>query len=88
MTTADIDRAVHDAVIHVGAYPSPLGYGLFPKSCTTSVNNVIARASPLKCYEPDAHGQTGFQTSMQTFDLVEVLSVAAHYTRKTSSIST
>ena len=45
VTTADIDRAVHDAVTHVGAYPSPLGYGLFPKSCTTSVNNVIARAS-------------------------------------------
>ena len=26
-----------------GAYPSPLGYSSFPRSCTTSVNNVIAR---------------------------------------------
>jgi methionyl aminopeptidase len=30
-------------VLAKGAYPSPLGYSLFPRSCTTSVNNVIAR---------------------------------------------
>lgn len=46
VNTADIDRAVHAAVIDTGAYPSPLGYGLFPKSCTTSVNNVIAHGIP------------------------------------------
>jgi hypothetical protein len=34
---------VHEFIIERGAYPSPLGYSSFPKSCTTSVNNVIAR---------------------------------------------
>lgn len=43
MTTNDIDQAVHEAIVAKGAYPSPLGYGCFPRSCTTSVNNVIAR---------------------------------------------
>jgi methionyl aminopeptidase len=45
VTTNDIDQAVHEMVIGKGAYPSPLGYSLFPRSCTTSVNNVIARKS-------------------------------------------
>lgn len=43
MTTNDIDAAVHESIIARGAYPSPLGYSCFPRSCTTSVNNVIAR---------------------------------------------
>lgn len=34
---------MHEFIIERGAYPSPLGYSSFPKSCTTSVNNVIAR---------------------------------------------
>ncbi|CAK9781955.1 uncharacterized protein COLE_01619 [Cutaneotrichosporon oleaginosum] len=43
MTTDDIDAVVHEMAVKHGAYPSPLGYSHFPRSCTTSVNNVIAR---------------------------------------------
>lgn len=32
-------------IVAKGAYPSTLGYGSFPRSCTTSVNNIIARKS-------------------------------------------
>ncbi|KAF9600282.1 hypothetical protein IFM89_005868 [Coptis chinensis] len=32
VTTDEIDKAVHKMVIDAGAYPSPLGYGGFPKS--------------------------------------------------------
>jgi methionyl aminopeptidase len=50
MTTDDIDAVVHEMAVKHGAYPSPLGYSHFPRSCTTSVNNVIARefTSPLR----------------------------------------
>lgn len=40
VTTDEIDRVVHEACIERNAYPSPLGYGHFPKSCCTSVNEV------------------------------------------------
>lgn len=43
MTTNQIDEAVHAMMVAKGAYPSTLGYGSFPRSCTTSVNNIIAR---------------------------------------------
>lgn len=43
ITTAQLDEAAHAAILRRGAYPSPLGYSHFPKSCTTSVNNVVAR---------------------------------------------
>ncbi|WWC89287.1 methionine aminopeptidase, type I [Kwoniella dendrophila CBS 6074] len=46
ITTNDIDKAVHETIISKGAYPSPLGYSSFPRSCTTSVNNVIAHGIP------------------------------------------
>ena len=38
ITTDEIDAAVHEASIERGAYPSPLNYRNFPKSCCTSVN--------------------------------------------------
>lgn len=41
ITTDEIDRIVHEATIERGAYPSPLNYHNFPKSCCTSVNEVI-----------------------------------------------
>ncbi len=41
VTTDEIDRVVHDACMERKCYPSPLGYGFFPKSCCTSVNEVI-----------------------------------------------
>ena len=37
VTTDEIDAAVHAACIERGAYPSPLNYRNFPKSCCTSV---------------------------------------------------
>ncbi|BEI84756.1 hypothetical protein CcaverHIS002_0501570 [Cutaneotrichosporon cavernicola] len=46
MTTDDIDAVVHEMAVKRGAYPSPLGYSHFPRSCTTSVNNIIAHGIP------------------------------------------
>jgi len=40
VTTDQIDRVVHDFIISQDAYPSPLNYRFFPKSCCTSVNEV------------------------------------------------
>lgn len=41
VTTDEIDEAVHQACVERDAYPSPLNYYNFPKSCCTSVNEVI-----------------------------------------------
>eukprot|EP01082_Thalassiosira_pseudonana_P011538 g10206.t1 g10206 contig4:1430610-1431827(+) len=46
VTTDAIDAAVHAACIERGAYPSPLNYRKFPKSCCTSVNEVICHGIP------------------------------------------
>ncbi|WWC70025.1 methionine aminopeptidase, type I [Kwoniella pini CBS 10737] len=46
ITTNDIDRFVNDRITSQGGYPSPLGYSSYPRSCTTSVNNVIAHGIP------------------------------------------
>ncbi|KAL1411518.1 Methionine aminopeptidase 1D, chloroplastic/mitochondrial [Vanrija albida] len=46
VTTAQLDAAAHALIVARGAYPSPLGYQHFPKSITTSVNNVIAHGIP------------------------------------------
>ncbi|OWZ60152.1 methionine aminopeptidase, type I [Cryptococcus neoformans c45] len=46
ITTAQVDKAIHEMIIEHGAYPSPLGYSNYPKSCTTSVNNVIVHGIP------------------------------------------
>ncbi|KAJ6806254.1 methionine aminopeptidase 1D, chloroplastic/mitochondrial [Iris pallida] len=45
-TTDEIDKAVHQMIIDNGAYPSPLGYGGFPKSVCTSVNECICHGIP------------------------------------------
>ncbi|KAJ3994857.1 peptidase M24, structural domain-containing protein [Lentinula boryana] len=45
-TTNAIDAAVHEYIISRGAYPSPLLYNGFPKSCCTSINNVITHGIP------------------------------------------
>lgn len=44
--TDEIDKAVHQMIIDNGAYPSPLGYGGFPKSVCTSVNECICHGIP------------------------------------------
>lgn len=46
MRTDEIDEAVHQMIIENGAYPSPLGYGGFPKSVCTSVNECICHGIP------------------------------------------
>lgn len=46
VTTDEIDRVVHEATIEREAYPSPLNYYGFPKSCCTSVNEVICHGIP------------------------------------------
>ncbi|KAF9677321.1 hypothetical protein SADUNF_Sadunf08G0095700 [Salix dunnii] len=46
VTTNEIDKAVHQMIIDAGAYPSPLGYGGFPKSVCTSVNECMCHGIP------------------------------------------
>lgn len=46
ITTNEIDKAVHEMIIDAGAYPSPLGYGGFPKSVCTSVNECMCHGIP------------------------------------------
>ena len=49
VTTDEIDRIVHEACIKRNAYPSPLNYHGFPKSCCTSVNEVICHGNLNYC---------------------------------------
>ncbi len=44
--TDEIDRVVHEYICDQGAYPSTLGYKHFPKSCCTSLNEVICHGIP------------------------------------------
>lgn len=46
VTTDEIDRVVHEVIVSHGAYPSTLGYLGFPKSCCTSLNEVICHGIP------------------------------------------
>ncbi|MFI1989298.1 type I methionyl aminopeptidase [Actinoplanes sp. NPDC020271] len=46
VTTDEIDRVVHEFILDHGAYPSTLGYKGFPKSCCTSLNEVICHGIP------------------------------------------
>lgn len=46
VTTDEIDQAIHEFLVAQGAYPSCLGYMGFPKSCCTSVNEVICHGIP------------------------------------------
>ncbi|XP_046741685.1 methionine aminopeptidase 1 [Diprion similis] len=46
VTTAEIDRIVHEACIERDCYPSPMNYYEFPASCCTSVNEVICHGIP------------------------------------------
>ena len=45
-TTEDIDKVVHEFLLDHRAYPSTLGYRHFPKSCCTSLNEVICHGIP------------------------------------------
>lgn len=46
MTTAEIDRLVYDFTVKHGAIPAPLHYDGFPKSCCTSINEVVCHGIP------------------------------------------
>lgn len=46
VTTDEIDALVHEETLKRGAYPSPLNYHGFPKSCCTSVNEIICHGIP------------------------------------------
>jgi methionyl aminopeptidase len=45
-TTDEVDQVVHEFLVDHGAYPSTLGYRGFPKSCCTSLNEVICHGIP------------------------------------------
>ncbi|GAA4389489.1 type I methionyl aminopeptidase [Tsukamurella soli] len=46
VTTDHLDRVAHQYMIDHGAYPSTLGYRGFPKSCCTSLNEIICHGIP------------------------------------------
>ena len=46
VTGDEIDKAVHDFIISKKAYPSPLNYFNFPKSCCISINEQICHGIP------------------------------------------
>ncbi len=46
VTTDEVDRVVHEFLLDHDAYPSTLGYKGFPKSCCTSLNEVICHGIP------------------------------------------
>lgn len=46
VTTDALDAALHAAAVARGVYPSPLGYGGFPKSVCASINEVVCHGIP------------------------------------------
>jgi methionyl aminopeptidase len=46
VTTDALDKLAHEYIVSQGAYPSTLGYRGFPKSCCTSINEVICHGIP------------------------------------------
>jgi methionyl aminopeptidase len=46
VSTDEVDRVVHEYLVAHYAYPSTLGYKGFPKSCCTSLNEVICHGIP------------------------------------------
>ncbi len=46
MTTAEIDKMVHDKTVDMGGIPAPLNYEGFPKSVCTSINDVVCHGIP------------------------------------------
>ena len=46
MTTEEIDRIVYETTTKGGGIPAPLNYEGFPKSCCTSINEVVCHGVP------------------------------------------
>lgn len=74
VTTDELDKIAHEFMISEGAYPSTLGYRGFPKSCCTSLNEVICHGIPddtvlkdgdilnvdITAYKDGFHGDSNF----------------------------
>ena len=70
MSLDDVDAVVHEFLVSQDAYPSGIGFHHFPKSCCTSVNDVVAHGIPnsyvlqegdylnidIVCYKDGHHG--------------------------------
>jgi len=81
VTTDRLDQIAHEYLLDHGAYPSTLGYRGFPKSCCTSLNEVICHGIPddtvladgdivnidITAYKNGVHGDTN-----KTFAVGEV----------------
>jgi methionyl aminopeptidase len=46
VSTDELDAIAHEETLKAGAYPSCLNYKKFPKSCCTSINEVICHGIP------------------------------------------
>lgn len=46
MSTEEIDKMVYDYTVKHGAIPAPLDYEGYPKSCCTSINNIVCHGIP------------------------------------------
>ncbi len=46
VSTDEVDRVVHQFLVDHDAYPSTLGYKGYPKSCCTSLNEVVCHGIP------------------------------------------
>jgi len=46
VTTEELDRVAHEFLVANDAYPSTLGYRGYPKSCCTSLNEVVCHGIP------------------------------------------
>lgn len=46
ITTNEIDQLIYDYTLTTGAVPATLGYHGFPKSCCTSVNEIVCHGVP------------------------------------------
>jgi len=92
VTTDELDKLAHEYMVSQGAYPSTLGYRGFPKSCCTSINEVICHGIPddtvlqdgdimnvdITAFKDGFHGD-----SNATFLIGEVSSVVADLVERT-----
>jgi len=46
VTTEELDRVAHEFLVANDAYPSTLGYRGYPKSCCTSLNEIVCHGIP------------------------------------------
>lgn len=46
MSLDDVDAMVHEFLVSNDGYPSGIGFHHYPKSCCTSVNDVVAHGIP------------------------------------------